>query len=64
MDHVASIELTIKEFRRILPDASETAQSIDRREPPRIIAHNAVNEGYSAFANALVTMLVVSAPKP
>ena len=58
-----NVEHAIKEFRRILPDASRTARTIDRFEPPIRVARIAAHEGYRAFAMELLKLIEASAEK-
>ncbi len=53
----ANLEQAVNEFRQILPDASATAQAIDRGEPWKCIALNAVDDGYIEFADELGAFL-------
>ena len=50
---MASLEEAIDEFRRVLPAATATAQSIDRGEPWGSVALNAIDDGYVDFAAKL-----------
>jgi hypothetical protein len=52
-----NIDHAIKEFRRLLPNASKAARTIDRHEPPTRIAFIAVQEGYKAFALGLLKLM-------
>ena len=59
MQTIASLEQAVHEFRRMLPDATATAQAIDRGEPWERIALNAVNDGYIESEGELGTFLQV-----
>jgi hypothetical protein len=59
MPTIANLEQAVHEFRRMLPDATATAQAIDRGEPWERIALNAVNDGYIESEGELSTFLQV-----
>lgn len=59
MAELASLEHVIKQFRRMLPAESATAQAIDRADPWERIAMNAVDDGYIEFANELGSFIEV-----
>jgi len=59
MQAIANFEQAVSEFRRMLPNASATAQAIDRGEPWERIALNAVNDGYIESTSELSTFLEV-----
>jgi hypothetical protein len=55
-----NIQHAITEFRRLLPNASRAARTIDRHEPPNRVAFVAVQEGYSAFALDLLKLIAAA----
>jgi hypothetical protein len=59
MQAIANFEQAVSEFRRMLPNASATAQAIDSGEPWERIALNAVNDGYIESTSELSTFLEV-----
>lgn len=54
---ISNLEQAVNEFRQILPAASATAQAIDCGESWERIALNAINDGYTEFANELGAFL-------
>lgn len=48
-----ALEKLLRDFRKTLEDSSMTARSIDRKDPPGIIAHSAAEEGHEQLAEIL-----------